>query len=251
MRYIVSLTSSPGRIDKVLPTLLTIKNQDPPPERIIINLPARYRNSETYPEIATEITDIAHINWIPEDLGPLTKLAPTIDLIPVDEDIYILTIDDDILYMPHTVELYNRMLPILKIPSAMGLSGFVYHSKVIVPMFGVHNVHVIEGYASVLYHRSFFKGAWKTYIDVCLKNSDLKLSDDLIISNWLALQKINRLQVAAPWVNRKLMHEQGSILEYGDKTDALHNTGGGNQQRYARAIKYLTKIKLLDKKEYF
>ena len=251
MKYVVSLTTSPGRLPNILPTLLSIKCQTPAPERIIINLPARYRDNEPYPEPPAEITEIAHINWIPEDLGPLTKLAPTIDLIPEDTDIYILSIDDDIMYMPHTVELYERMLPILKIPSAMGLSGFVYNSKQIVPLFGIHNVHVIEGYGSVLYHRSFFKGAWKSYINVCLQNNDLKLSDDLIISNWLALQKINRLQVAAPWVNRKLMHEQGCILEYGEKGDALHNTGGGNQQRYARAINYLTKIKLLDKKDYF
>jgi hypothetical protein len=103
----------------------------------------------------------------------------------------------------------------------------------------------------VLYHRSFFTGgAWQSYIDICLKNADLKLSDDLIISNWLALQKINRLQVAAPWVSRELMWSTGSVLEYGDKSDALHNQGGGNQQRYNRALEYLLRIKLLDKKEY-
>jgi hypothetical protein len=250
MRYVVSLTTSPGRISKILPTLLSIKCQSPPPERIIINLPARYKNTEPYEEPSSEITEIAHINWIPEDLGPLTKLAPTIDLYADDDDIYILTIDDDILYMPYTIELYDRMLPLLKIPTAMGLSGFVFNSKKIIPKFGIHNVQVIEGYGSVLYHRSFFIGAWQSYINVCLKCPDLKLSDDLIISNWLALQKINRLQVAAPWVNRQLMWENGSILKYGDSSDALHNQGGGNEQRYERALKYLLKIKLLDKKEY-
>jgi len=251
MRYVVSLTTSPQRICKILPTLLSIKNQEPPPERIILNLPARYKDVESYPDPPSEITEIVHINWIPEDLGPLTKLAPTLDLYSEDDDMYVLTIDDDILYMPHTIELYVRMLPLLKIPSAMGLSGFVYQSKEIVPKFGVHNVQVIEGYGSVLYHRSFFKGAWKSYVKICLQNKDLKLSDDLIISNWLALQKINRLQVAAPWVNRQLMWDTGCILEYGSETDALHKQGGGNQERYARALIYLSKIKLLDKKEYY
>lgn len=251
MRYVVSLTTSPGRLPKILQTLLSIKFQEPPPERIIINLPGRYKNTEPYPEPSTEITEIAHINWIPEDLGPLTKLAPTVDLIAEDDDIYILSIDDDIIYMPHTVELYVRMLPVLKIPSALGLSGFVYNGHKIVPKFGIHNVQVIEGYGSVLYHRSFFKGAWSSYIKICLQNTDLKMSDDLIISNWLALQKINRLQVAAPWVNRQLMWDSGCILEYGATDDALHKQGGGNQERYARALAYLIKIKLLDKKEYY
>jgi hypothetical protein len=230
--------------------LLSIKCQEPPPERIIINLPALYKNKEPYQDPPQEITDIAEINRIPVDLGPLTKLAPTIDLIPVDDDIHIVTIDDDILYMPHTIELYVRMLPILKIQSAMGLSGFIFDEKKIVPKFGIHNVQVIEGYGSVLYHRSFFKSAWKSYIDICLKNSDLKMSDDLIISNWLALQNINRLQVAAPWVNRQLMWDKGCILPYGAEEDALHKQVGGNQVRYLRALKYLFQIKLLDKKEY-
>jgi hypothetical protein len=133
----------------------------------------------------------------------------------------------------------------------MGLSGFVYKDNEINPVYGIHNVQVIEGYGSVLYHRSFFKGAWNSYLNICLQNKDLKLSDDLIISNWLALQKINRLQVAAPWVNRKLMWDTGCILEYGaDDKDALHKQGGGNTGRYARAIKYLLRINLLDKKNY-
>jgi hypothetical protein len=250
MRYVVSLTTSPGRLLKLLPTLKSIKSQSPPPERIIINLPARYKDIEPYPEAPSEILEIAHINWIPMDLGPITKLVPTIDLYADDDDIYILTIDDDILYMPYTIELYARMLPLLKIPTAMGLSGFVFNSKKIVPKFGIHNVQVIEGYGSVLYHRSFFIGAWKSYINICLKCLDLKLSDDLIISNWLALQKINRLQVAAPWVNRQLMWDSGCVLEYGASTDALHKQGGGNEKRYDRALQYLLKIKLLDKKEY-
>jgi hypothetical protein len=251
MRYVVTLTTSPARLPKILPTLNSIKCQSPPPERIIINLPARYKNTEPYPEPPAEVTEIAHINYIPEDLGPLTKLAPTLDLYSEDEDLHILSIDDDILYLPHTIELYIRMMPLLKVTCAMGLSGFIYHGKKIIPKFGIHNVHVIEGYGSVLYHRSFFKGAWKSYVNICLQNNDLKMSDDLIISNWLALQQINRLQIAAPWVNRQLMWDSGCILDYGASHDALHKQGGGNEQRYARAMKYLTKIKLLDKKDFY
>lgn len=251
MRYVVSLTTNPGRLPNILPTLLSIKCQEPPPERIIINLPARYKNTDTYPEPPAEITAIAHINWIPVDLGPVTKLAPTLDLIPEDQDIYIMTIDDDILYLPHTTELYVRMTPILSERCVLGLAGFIYNSnRKITPQFGIQACQVIEGFGSVLYHRSFFKPSWKAYLEICLKNKDLKMSDDIIISNWLALQKIKRIQVSAPWVNRVLLYEKGCILDYGNKDDALHNQAGGNEERYARALKYLHELNLLDKNEY-
>ena len=152
--------------------------------------------------------------------------------------------------MPHTLELYVRMEPLLKVRCAMGLSGFVFDRDKIVPKFGIHNVQVIEGYGTVCYHRSYFKDAWHSYVNICLKNKDLRLSDDLIISNWLALKGINRLQVAAPWANRQKMWDDGCILEYGATTNALHKTNDGNEIRYARALHYLTKIRLLDKKEY-
>ena len=252
MRFVISLTTSPLRLPNIVPTILTMANQEPKPEAIILNLPALYKNNLAYPEIPEELASLVRINVIPTDLGPLTKLAPTIDLYEPDEDINIVTIDDDILYMPHTLELYARMRPLFKKPTAMGLSGFIFNGTTIVPQFTITNCHVIEGYGSICYHRSMFepKATWLSYVKVCLDNRDLYLSDDLIISNWLGLQNISRFQVQAPWVNRKLMWETGCILELGKGSDALHNTAGGNSERYKRAIKYLAKIKLLTKKEY-
>lgn len=248
MKFIVSLTTSPSRISRISETINSINSQIPAPDRIILNLPHKFKNFEEYP---TEISiPGVEINRTDIDLGPIMKLAPTLDLIPEDEDVYIVTIDDDILYLPHTLELYERMNKIIAEPKVMGLSGFNFHGELIAPIFTIGAVQVIEGYGSVCYHRSYFKNGWKSYLNLCLQDNNCLLSDDLIISNWLALKSISRIQVQAPWVNRKMMWDTGCILDYGAGKDALHKQGGGNEKRYQKALMYLSKIRLLDVKDF-
>jgi hypothetical protein len=257
-QFIVSMTTSPTRLPLLGKTLFSIIRQYPKPYKIYVNIPDVFtRTGESYPdpyEIFKEykdiFKDIVVWNYCGEDLGPITKLQGVLDQIPVDEDTYIITIDDDILYLNGLIDLYFRTCLAFKTKQcAYGLSGFVFKSNTISHVFSNDNVHILEGYGSACYHRSFFPKSWDKYFGKCLEDKNVKFSDDIIISNWLSLNKISRQIVSAPWINHKLMWSNKCILDYGKLADALHNGDIGglntNINRYKLAMIYMKENDLL------
>jgi hypothetical protein len=261
IRIVVSLTSSPKRLPFLNETLDSIIVQNVKPEKIYVNLPPTFkRTNESYPDPTTlfkdkpEYKDVVVWNRNCEDLGPVTKLQGSLNEINENEDVWIVTIDDDIKYMQYTIELYYAT--ILKFNStktiAYGLSGFFWMEDYSIrAQYENSLAHILEGYGSVCYHRSYFPKSWNTYLNKCLENNSCKFSDDVVISNWIALRKIQRLVISSPWTNRRLMWNNGSILDHGNDKDALHNGGATNVihdtnvNRYANVKNHLSKIKLL------
>lgn len=260
LKMIVSLTTSPTRLPLIGETLDSIISQVPKPYKIYVNLPKVFeRTGETYPDpnilfkeqMETTYKNLVVWNNCGKDLGPVTKLQGTLNIIPEEEDCWIITIDDDIKYLPGLIELFYATILKTGRKDAMGLCGFIYYNNRINAKFSNDPVNILEGYGGCCYHRSFFKKSWNTYLKKCLENNDARLSDDIIISNWLSLNKIRKMIVAAPWINRKLMWSNKCILEYGNKEDALHNGANTNQvennnaNRYERVKIYLNEKKIL------
>jgi hypothetical protein len=239
MRIWISLTTSPKRIHTLQTTLNSLLQQSYKPERILLNLPLRFgRTNEPYeiPEwlvaMIHDHEDLVVINRCDKDFGAITKLVPTLDFVPPEEDVWIATADDDINYMPHTLELYVRMNECWKDKVAVGISGFRLSKEAqIAPTLQPGKVDVLEGYSLPLYHRSFFQSSFRKYLDTCLNNPLLVRSDDLIISNWLALNKVERVQVGVPWCSRQRLWGEGRILPFGNLPDALH-VMDNNQDKY-------------------
>lgn len=258
-KLIVSLTTSPKRLPLLGTTLDSIISQNVKPKQIIVNIPKIFkRTGEEYPDPISIFGDTYkdYVIWNQdcEDNGPITKLQATLEKIEETEDIWIVTIDDDIRYLQYTLELY--MTTILRVENsktiAYGLSGFMWYNNRIQAIHEIRPVNVIEGYGSVCYHRSHFRNkSWNSYLKKCLENNDCKFSDDVIISNWLSLTKICRIIVSAPWVNRRLMWSTKCILDHGNESDALHNsgdldnTGTNNADRYTKVKEFLKEKKLL------
>jgi hypothetical protein len=258
-KIIVSMTTSPSRLPLIVRTLLSIIQQYPKPHKIYVNIPDIFtKTGESYPdpyEIFKDykdiFKDIVVWNYCGEDLGPITKLQGVLDQIPIDEDTWIITIDDDIMYLNGLIDLYFRTMVTFKNKKcAYGLSGVVYNSNKLINIYSNDNVHILEGYGSVCYHRSFFPKTWDKYFAKCLENNDVKIRDDIIISNWLSLNKIGRQVVTVPWNNRKLMWANKCILDYDNRTDSLHignkiESLNTNVERYKLAIKYMKENELL------
>ena len=261
MSIVVSLTTSPKRLPLIGATLDSIINQSVKPSKIYVNIPPIFkRTNEKYPDPKTifgdKYNDIVIWNNNCEDLGPITKLQGTLNIIDQDDDTWIITIDDDILYLKYNIELYASCLDKIKNykNNAYGLSGFIWHANAIQAQYENGATHILEGFGSVCYHRSFFPNkSWNSYLNICLSDNYCKFSDDIIISNWLALTKINRVVVSTPWVNRRMMWANSCILEYGNMKDALHNggelnlEGNNNATRYNKVKQFLCKHKLLSK----
>jgi hypothetical protein len=94
---VISLTTVPSRLPLIGPTLKSLMRQSVAPARIILNLPAHnLREGRPYPRSQVP-TGLQSVEIHPcADLGPLTKLLPTITRFPPGQ--LVLVVDDDRIY---------------------------------------------------------------------------------------------------------------------------------------------------------
>lgn len=96
---LVSLTTTPSRISQLRPTLASLLDQTRPPDAIVLNLPQRCeRDASPYaiPRFVAEFPGL-RIERCERDLGPATKLVPTLLRQP-DLESALIVVDDDQIY---------------------------------------------------------------------------------------------------------------------------------------------------------
>ena len=259
-RIVVSLTTSPQRINSIKPVLDSILNQTIKPDRIYLNLPKLFlRNNSTFdiplPQFITD-NPIIYVNFC-DDLGPATKIIPTIykEFWP---NTYILSIDDDTYYPSNIISDYLKYADIYKDCIITGTSFINNNSSDDLkwfntikintnPLFNGKLVDLLEGFSGVLYKRKFFT---KNLLNDFYKNLDetsCKFGDDFYLSNLfkkyetkiICLNMYINHNKTIDSVNKDIINQ----LNYGFKNDALHNGGdgvtGGNHENYKKCSKYL------------
>lgn len=99
---VVSLTSIPSRLPLIERTLKSLLRQSLAPRRIVLNLPRFSKREGVAYEVPGFLTGIAavSIRWC-EDMGPATKLIPT--LLAEATDQRIIVVDDDRIYPANLV----------------------------------------------------------------------------------------------------------------------------------------------------
>ncbi len=218
MEYVVaSFTTSPTRIHKIYDTLKSISNQSRPPDRIILNLPYIFkRTGEQYtiPRFFQEFPKL-YVNWIPEDYGPVTKLLPTLDLVPKNTLIWI--VDDDQKYLRGELEFMIKKYR--ERPAVYCLSGLLTYPMRFAKADG--DVDIFEAYAGTLVHRSMFQDDFKRYILLSIYYLLCRTSDDLMVSMYLRRKGYDILRTGGMFVNLWLHWAMGGVLEYGNGPDAL------------------------------
>ena len=94
---IVTLTTIPPRMDRLGDTLASLLGQSLAPDRIILNIPRRYRRPEftydTLPKLPTGVD----LQMVDQDYGPATKLLPTLRAY-AGQNVNIIFCDDDRIY---------------------------------------------------------------------------------------------------------------------------------------------------------
>lgn len=250
---IFSLTTSPKRINKMRDNLASLTLQTMKANYILLNLPKLYRNETPY-VIPKEIKDNKSvvINRLENDYGPVTKLLGTILSTNKEDDLYIIIVDDDNLYLPQTVENYVQYINSNK-KIAYSLGGFnVKNGKIDVDVQkkDLEKVSVFEGYLSCVFHRSMFDDDFLDYVKSVIKNDDCKFSDDVIVSNWINAKGIPIYRIYNKKFNRDLWWrlncndcgvENGDALRdlsqksYENENDPL----GGHSKRYEKVFEYL------------
>jgi len=227
---VVSLSTTPNRCRQLSIVVDSILGQSVRPDRIVLNVPDRYRGRAPYPSF--EVDDGVEINrFAGGDLGPIAKILPTLDLV-ADPETVIITLDDDVAYPPCLLRsLFEaaREHPDM----AFGSKGFVYDELGnIRPVRGNHRCcDVLQGYGAVLYRRGHLQA---DVLRAQLKEQPdrFRFSDDVILSNHLAGQGVARCTVE---LDEPLGHQPWAD----EDPHALKYEGGGTHKRYAEIREWL------------
>ena len=245
----VSLTSSPERLKNVglMLSLLDLSHVS----EIHINLPQHYRNDPKLTYGAENILFLERLDSrikvfvLKEDLGPVTKILPTLMRIKTG---LVISVDDDIAYPFDMIS--QLMNAAVKNPGqvtcgggftfggkGMGEYGEYFESTTWQDMWPAKPakypfVDILEGYSSVIYNKKLFT---KSVISLILElNKACRLSDDLTISYSLASHSIK--------IKSLKRGEDIFPFSYGEGADALHVGEGGvdaNFIKYEKCLKGL------------
>lgn len=206
-QIIVSLSTSPQRILKIKPMIDSIINQNLVPDKIILNLPYVFkRNNSKFDQIPSFLTKnkLVFINWC-EDIGPLTKILPSIQLAKSPNDI-VICVDDDILYPKYLIKKMVAKATLLPNCVVTGMGYFKYDDD---------NYRLAQGFTGILFRKRFLSDF--PIEDISKYPISCYLGDDVILSNFLAKKniKIKSLDLTM-WQNEK------RVLPYGEEPDAIH-----------------------------
>ena len=203
-RVVISLTTIPSRIGRIHPALNSLLLQTRPADAIYLHVPRvslREGQGYTVPKAVSRHPRIT-VHRTVNDLGPVMKLLPTLELEP-DPGTLIITVDDDAVYprdMVETLLAYHRVLP----ESALGFRGWDIprsgryretHTRYAGEARRPRRVDVLTGVSGVLYLRGHF-GA-DVYSTHGLP-AEAFFVDDLRIQGYLRRRGVDRHIVPHP-----------------------------------------------------
>lgn len=237
MRVVGSLTTLPGRYNKLLRTLKSLNAQDTKLDEIYLTIPTTSKRlGIPYPELPKEIYNYCTVVNIDKDYGPITKIIGAL-IKESDPNTLIFTFDDDVVYATNLVSSmlkYHKKYP----DDALGSTGFLF--KYGFPFFMIISnckqpwnalsgvilnengrlVDALCGFSSVLYQRRFFP-SMEQYLQYPLQNNDVYCNDDLMISAWISSIGINRRVVPnIPKPNKDKIYDSEVDLLDGNELSA-------------------------------
>jgi hypothetical protein len=194
---IVTLTTTPKRINRIWPTLNSILLQSERPEKIYLWIPRLYKRFPQHAEI--QLPDFikhnpsVHVQFIDTDYGPATKLLPCLQL-SLDPNTKIIVIDDDRLYPPHFIKdllTYEKLDP----NAALGIAGAVVLGKMRQEYRSTNKLamaDVLLGYQGYLVKPKFFSNAVFEYPE---NLPEAFFEDDVWFSGHLQKRGIRRVLI--------------------------------------------------------
>jgi hypothetical protein len=222
--YIISLTTIPSKFDNLHLTIDSIINQTMLPLKIIVNIPKVYNFRMSSCMISEDkINDFlvkyskwnCFVNKTNIDYGPGTKLLGLLEsdiMTNVDPtNLYIILVDDDLIYKPYMIERFNAEIMKNKTETA---SFYVYP---------VHNIRIGQGADGFLIKYDTLH-SFSKYYRIINKEDYLGYHDDFYISYYFHVLKKSIEYIAPP--NNCLIYD----THLGAFVDALVNLNG----KYAR-----------------
>lgn len=186
----ISMTTIPSRFKFLVETVEKLLCQTMKPQKIIINIPKKYRrfpNIEyNIPQELLDNHDVI-VNIIDEDYGPITKILPALSIVQNSDDLIVI-VDDDVEYPNNLIEELYRNSKDRSFECVVGLSGLNILRKgmdIIRTKRHLKKIKILEGFAGVMFVRGMFKDDFVDYVKCVTQNDHCFRCDDLIIHNYL------------------------------------------------------------------
>ena len=249
-RVIISLTTSPSRLKLLEPVIQSMLKQDYPVERIELNIPLKYKNKEEYviPEFLSKYPNV-HLYRPERDIGPATKVVPTIMRYFKEPNVYIVSIDDDHYYPKKIVSTLLKGIPLYgekNIYSIGGINMYVGANKTLnsVNVYKTAAVDVLEGVFGVLYNPRLFDEGLMEYMNTVIQCKECLTSDDITLSNYIASKGYKIIRLNLKSFNKLILYKQIlfnnlTIKESEKDGNAIHLMPGGHKRRYFDACLWL------------
>lgn len=255
-KIIVTLTTSPSRILLLEPVIQSILNQDYQIEGIEINVPLKYKNRDEYtiPDFLNKY-DKVKVFRIQSDLGPATKIIPTLMRYIDNPDTFIVSVDDDHKYPKQIVSTLIKGLVLYgdkNIYTIGGINMFVGAKETLTGynVYKTGKVDVLEGVFGVLYNPRLFTRELSEYINRVIQCKECLTSDDITISNYCHMKDISIIRLNFKSFNKwtlykKIIFNKLEIKLAGQDKNAIHLMKGGHKKRYFKACVFLKENGLL------
>lgn len=214
----------------------SLLRQTYPVEKVEINVPYWcVRTAEPYkvPDWLTAMEGVEVHRT--EDYGSITKVAPTL-IRHAGRGVYVWSIDDDFVYRPKHLETLMS--------KADGKSVLCLHGGIwdIHGFSGGHhrewNVDIVEGFFGIVYPPDCIKDDFLPYVEKTSADWDNRKSDDIILSNYIALHNIPMRKVL---FDPLVLGLATGTQKYGEEPDALKHQDDGHPARYLRVLDWLKK----------
>lgn len=227
----ISMTSGPLRLRKI-PAVLSLLDLSDVSE-IHINLPKYYRNKlqgglykKDDIDFVSSVDSRIKIFRPSEDIGPMTKIIPTLQRIK-DSKAIIISIDDDIGYPYNLISLliYNSVVKQREMFTGAGFvfgdyPGSDFDRKLWPQKKSSKYVDIVEGWGGIAYKKSLITNQMiKEILELNKVSTTCKLSDDFTISYVLAAHGVKCREI-------KGIREKLEPFKYGEDADALHKGSG-------------------------
>src|SRR6266699_4563733 len=242
-RVIASLTTVPGRINNLRPTIRSLLKQTRPPDEIVLAIPEfsiREQRPYTVPEYVLRLPRLRVLHCR-RDWGPATKFIPIVreELAAGRGNTLIMVVDDDRIYPRDAVETYlhyNEQLPDAALcfrGAAMPRNLDWRNAKMIraSELREPQPAAVMTGCGSYLIQPRFFdESLW----DYSQAPQGAFYIDDIWISGWLNRRNVKRYVVPASAMMRSVFRQR--------RTLSLHDVPEGRQHHNNETIAFFEKI---------
>lgn len=189
-KIILTMTTVPERTADILPACLSVLSKlNYDNYEIHLNVPDICKSNGKKYNIPNGLRYIDKLKIFEgvEDLGPKTKIIPTLKRID-DPDAAIITVDDDIIYHKELINYHLKCRE--KYPdAAIGFSGTKNRRLILTPRNDVE-VDILDNYKSGSYVRSMFNDDFFDHY------ADQSWNDDIIVSAYLRDKDIKKIVLA-------------------------------------------------------